>query len=308
VDVQGGSHEQRQGSSEQPAADGAEVPRYDGRLLIGCPDRPGIVAAVSGFLFERGANIVSSHQYSSDPSGGRFFLRTEFFLPDASAIEELQRDFAAAVGETFEMDFEVRRWGERRRLAILVSRYDHCMLDLLWRWRRGELEAEIVAVVSNHPDLEHEALAAGVPFHLVPVQRGSKDVAEARMIELLAGNAELLVLARYMQILSGEFLHGVAMPAINIHHSFLPAFAGADPYRRARERGVKLIGATAHYVTEELDDGPIIEQDVVRVDHRQSARELERIGRDVERMVLARAVALHLDDRVIVDGRRTVVF
>lgn len=174
--------------------------------------------------------------------------------------------------------------------------------------RRGELDAEIVGVISNHPDLERETLAAGVPFHHVPVEQGAMRQAEARMLELLAAGTELLVLARYMQILSGDFLERLRAPAINIHHSFLPAFAGADPYRRARERGVKLIGATAHYVTEELDDGPIIDQDVVRVDHRQSARDLERLGRDVERMVLARAVALHLDDRVIVDGRRTVVF
>jgi len=212
------------------------------------------------------------------------------------------------VGERFGIDWRIRWWGERRRVAILVSRHDHCLLDLLWRWRRGELDCEIVAVLSNHPDLEQETLAAGVPYHHVPVEAGAKQRAEARMLELLAGQAELLVLARYMQILSGAFLDHVGMPAINIHHSFLPAFAGATPYRQAHEHGVKLIGATAHYVTEQLDDGPIIDQDVVRVDHRQTPQELERVGRDVERLVLARAVSLHLDDRVIVDGRRTVVF
>ena len=206
------------------------------------------------------------------------------------------------------MDWKLRFWGERRRIAILVSRHDHCLQELLWRWRRGELDAEIVAVISNHRYLEQETVAAGVAFHHVPVEQGGKERAEAAMLELLSGRAELLVLARYMQILSGDFLARVGMPAINIHHSFLPAFAGADPYARARERGVKLIGATAHYVTEQLDDGPIIDQDVVRVDHRQSAHDLERVGRDVERLVLARAVALHLDDRVIVDGRRTIVF
>jgi formyltetrahydrofolate deformylase len=294
--MQGAPQETHRLSAHPP--DEPEDPRYTGRLLIGCPDRPGIVAAVSGFLFERSANIVSSHQYSSDPSGGRFFLRTEFFLDS----------FDAEVAGRFEMDREIRWWGERRRLAILVSRYDHCLLDLLWRGRRGELDADIVMVISNHTDLQRETLAAGVPFEHVPVERGAKERAEAAMLELLAGRADLLVLARYMQILSGEFLERLAIPAINIHHSFLPAFAGADPYRRARERGVKLIGATAHYVTETLDDGPIIDQDVVRVDHRQSARELERVGRDVERIVLGRAVSLHLDDRVIVDGRRTVVF
>jgi formyltetrahydrofolate deformylase len=315
--------------------------RYTARLLIGCPDRPGIVAAVSGFLFERGANIVSSHQYSSDPTGGRFFLRTEFFLEDpfdrataprseaalgaavsparaepvargsagkADARVRFEQDFTTSVAERFEMDWEIRWWGERRRVAILVSRYDHCLLDLLWRWRRGELDAEIVTVISNHRDLEEETVAAGVSYHHVAVGKGGKEPAEAAMLELLAGKADLLVLARYMQILSGDFLARVRIPAINIHHSFLPAFPGADPYGRAHERGVKLIGATAHYVTEQLDDGPIIDQDVVRVDHRQSARDLARLGRDVERLVLARAVSLHLDDRVIVDGRRTVVF
>jgi formyltetrahydrofolate deformylase len=206
------------------------------------------------------------------------------------------------------MDREIRWWGARRRVAVLVSRRDHCLQDLLWRWRRGELDAEIATVISNHPDLEEECAAAGVAFHHVPVRDGGKTRAEQAMLELLRGKSELLVLARYMQVLSGDFLARVGMPAINIHHSFLPAFAGADPYRKARERGVKLIGATAHYVTETLDDGPIIDQDVVRVDHRQSAQDLERVGRDVERLVLARAVALHLDDRVIVDGRRTVVF
>ena len=287
-----------------------DIPRFTARLLVGCADRPGIVAAVSSFLFERGANIVSSHQYSSDPSGGRFFLRTEFFLEDPFERELLKREFARDFAGRFEMDWELRFWGDRRRIAILVSRHDHCLFDLLWRWRRGELDAEIVAVVSNHRDLEDETVAAGVAFHHVPMPKGGKEraVAEAAMLALLQGNAELLVLARYKQILSGGFLERVGMPAINIHDSFLPAFPGADPYRQARERGVKLIGATAHYVTEQLDDGPIIDQDVVRVDHRQSAHDLERVGRDIERLVLARAVALHLDDRVIVDGRRTVVF
>jgi len=287
---------------------GNDAPRYTARLLIGCADRPGIVAGVSGFLFERGANIVSSHQYSSDPTGGRFFLRTEFFLEDPCERELFQESFEAKVARRFEMDWRIRWWGQRQRVAILVTRQDHCLLDLLWRWRRGELDAEIVAVISNHRDLEEQTIAAGVPFHHVPAEPSCKGWAEAAMLELLSCNADLLVLARYMQILSGGFLERVGMPAINIHHSFLPAFAGADPYRRAHERGVKLIGATAHYVTEQLDDGPIIDQDVVRVDHRQSARDLERVGRDVERLVLARAVALHLDDRVIVDGRRTVVF
>ncbi len=281
---------------------------YTARLLIACPDRPGIVAAVSSFLFDREANIVSSHQYSSDPAGGRFFMRTEFFLAPGEDRASLSAAFEERVAYRFGMEWTLRWWGERQRTAILVSRQDHCLLDLIWRRRRGELETEIVAVLSNHPDLEPEVAAAGIPFHHVPVPDGSKEVAEARMLELLGGQADLLVLARYMQILSGEFLSRVGMPAINIHHSFLPAFAGADPYRRAHDRGVKLIGATAHYVTEELDDGPIIDQDVLRVDHRSSAQELARMGRDVERLVLSRAVARHLEDRVLLDGRRTVVF
>jgi formyltetrahydrofolate deformylase len=286
-----------------------QTPPYTARLLVDCADQPGIVAAVSGFLFEQGANIVSSHQYSSDPTGGRFYLRTEFFLEGlAEDPEDFRRDFGAAVGERFAMEWEIRYWGERQRVAILVSRYDHCLMDLLWRWQRRELEGDIVGVISNHPDLAEEAAAAGVPFHHVPVVKGAKEQAEEQMIELLHGTADLVVLARYMQILSGEFLERLDVPVINIHHSFLPAFAGANPYRRAREHGVKLIGATAHYVTAELDGGPIIEQDVARVDHRQSVSELERIGRDIERLVLSRAVALHLEDRVIADGGRTIVF
>ena len=181
----------------------------------------------------------------------------------------------AEVADRFEMDWELRWWGERSRIAILVSGHDHCLVDLLWRYRRGELDGDIVAVISNHENLRRETEAAGVAYHHVPVPEGGKPQAEAAMGELLAGQADLLVLARYMQILSGDFLSRVGMPAINIHHSFLPAFAGADPYRRAHERGVKLIGATAHYVTEQLDDGPIIDQDVARVDHRQSAEDLD---------------------------------
>ncbi len=286
-----------------------ETPPYTARLLIDCADQPGIVAAVSGFLFERGANIVSSHQYSSDPIGGRFYLRTEFFLEGVvDQRERFQHSFDTEVGQPFEMQWTMRYLGERQRVAILVSRHDHCLVDLLWRWRRGELDGEVVTVISNHPDAAGEVAAAGVPFHHVPVVEGAKQQAERHMLELLRESADLVVLARYMQILSGEFLDRLDTPVINIHHSFLPAFAGANPYRRAREHGVKLIGATAHYVTAELDGGPIIEQDVARVDHRQSVGELERIGRDIERLVLSRAVSLHLEDRVIADGDRTIVF
>jgi formyltetrahydrofolate deformylase len=267
---------------------------------------------VSGFLFARGANIVSSHQHSSDPTGGRFFLRTEFFLPDEADARahrrDLQESFAREVAARFDMQWHIRWWDQRQRIAILASRQDHCLLDLLWRWRRGELDAEIAMVISNHPELEPDVIAADVPYHHVPVSAGGKAQAEEQMLALVRGTTDLLVLARYMQILSGDFLRAVGVPAINIHHSFLPAFAGAQPYRQAREHGVKLIGATSHYVTEELDAGPIIEQDVVRVGHQHTTRELESMGRDVERVVLARAVSLHLEDRVIVDGPRTIVF
>ena len=278
----------------------------EARLLISCPDQHGIVAAVSGFLAERGANIVSSAQYSTDPEGGAFFMRMSF------AIEAIDDDFAAAFGEQvaerFSMLWYLHDAAQPKRVAILVSREDHCLLDLLWRWRRGELHCDIPLVISNHLDSADDVATFGVRYEHVPVAKGEKPAAEAKMLELLAGQFDLVVLARYMQILSGDFLANVGCPVINIHHSFLPAFAGADPYRRAKERGVKVIGATAHYVTEELDAGPIIEQGVTRVTHRESVEELITVGRDVERTVLARAVNLHLEDRVLVHENRTVVF
>jgi formyltetrahydrofolate deformylase len=197
---------------------------------------------------------------------------------------------------------------ERKRVAVMVSREDHCLSDLLWRWRSGELGAEIVSVISNHGDHGEQVESLGLPFHHVPVDPVDRAAAERRCLEILGERVDLLVLARYMQILSGDFLRRLAAPAINIHHSFLPAFVGADPYARAHERGVKLIGATAHYVTEELDAGPIIDQDVTRVSHRDETEDLMRIGRDIERLVLARAVKAHIDDRVLLDGARTIVF
>ena len=278
------------------------------RLLISCADRHGIVAAVSGFLAARDANIVSSDQHSTDPEGGAFFMRMAF------TIDALDDAFAAAFAEEvagpFAMEWRLDDAGRAKRLAVLVSLEDHCLLDLLWRRRRGELHCEIPLVISNHPDHAADVEGFGARYEHVPVVKGEKPAAEARMLELLGegGGYDLVVLARYMQILSGDFLAGVGGPVINIHHSFLPAFAGADPYRRAQERGVKVIGATAHYVTEELDAGPIIDQDVVRVTHREGVDALVRIGRDVERTVLARAVALHLEDRVLVHENRTVVF
>jgi formyltetrahydrofolate deformylase len=279
------------------------------RLLIDCPDRPGVVAAVAGWLFEQGANITDSAQHSTDPSGGTFLMRMEFVLEgSAERLAELESAFAREVADRFGMDWRFSPAGRRRPVALLVSREDHCLLDLIWRSRRGELGGEVVLVISNHPDLEATVTGFGLPFHLVPVGDGGMAAAENRMLPLLAGRMELVVLARYMRILSGRFLAQLGIPAINIHHSFLPAFVGADPYRRALERGVKIIGATAHYVTEELDAGPIIEQDVERVSHRHGLAELEGIGRDIERTVLSRAVRWHLEDRVIVHGNKTFVF
>jgi formyltetrahydrofolate deformylase len=279
------------------------------RLLVSCPDRHGIVAAVSGFLSESDANILSADQHSTDPEGGTLFMRMEFRIERlGERRDELERAFAERVAKPFAMDWRFAYASERPRLALLASRDDHCLLDLLWRRRRGELDADIVAVVSNHPDHEADVGGFGVPYHHVPVDPGDRAAAEGRMLELLAGHVDLVVLARYMQILSADFLSRLESPVINIHHSFLPAFVGADPYRRARDRGVKIIGATAHYVTEELDAGPIIEQDVARVSHRQSVEELEQIGRDIERIVLARAVKWHVEDRVLVHENRTVVF
>jgi formyltetrahydrofolate deformylase len=275
------------------------------RLLLACPDQPGLIAAVSGFLASAGLNILDADQHSSDE--GRFFMRMEFDAVPAGEREEVEARFAKEIAATFEMDHRFAESVDRKRVAIMASREDHCLSDLLWRWRSGELGADVVAVVSNHPDHEEQVTSLGIPYHHVPVKAGAREEAEERALELLDG-IDLLVLARYMQVLSAGFLERIGAAAINIHHSFLPAFVGADPYQRAHERGVKLIGATAHYVTEELDAGPIIDQDVTRVSHRDEVDDLMRIGRDIERLVLARAVKAHVEDRVLLDGDRTVVF
>ena len=279
------------------------------RLLVTCADRPGIVAAVSGFLYRHGANVVQSDQYSTNAQGGRFFMRIVFEHEDLGGVlEALRAGFDREVASPFAMSFRLHGGTTRPRIAIFVSRYDHCLLDLLWRWQRGQLPADIGLVVSNHPDLRAAVEAFGVPFEHVPVQPGRKAEAEARQLEMLRGRFDLLVLARYMQVLSADFLAAVEMPAVNIHHSFLPAFAGASPYEQAQRRGVKLIGATAHYVTEDLDEGPIIEQDVIRVTHRATVPELTRLGADIERAVLSRAVEWHCTDRVLLNGTTTVIF
>lgn len=295
-----------------PAASGAG---NTATLTISCPDRPGIVAAVSQFLHRHGANIIHSDQHSTDPhalesGGSTFFMRMEFHL---GGLDQTGDAFAAAfardVAGPLNMDWHLSYAARPKRMALLVSRYDHCFLDLLWRKRRGELNVEIPLVISNHEDLRRDAEMFGLPFHVVPVTRENKPRAEAEQVRLMReAGVDFAVLARYMQILSGDFLQAFGRPVINIHHSFLPAFIGANPYRAAFTRGVKLIGATSHYVTEDLDAGPIIAQDVVPVTHRDTPESLVRVGRDVERQVLARAVKAHVEDRVLVHGNKTVVF
>jgi len=275
------------------------------RLLLACPDQPGLIARVSGFLAESGLNIVDVDQHST--AEGRFFMRMVFDQAPAAERDALQLRFVKEIAEPFEMEYEFHQSSRVKRVAAMVSREDHCLSDLLWRWRNGDLGGELVAVISNHPDHADQVEAVGLPFHHIPVEPHSKREAEEKILALV-DDADLLVLARYMQILSEDFLRALRAPAINIHHSFLPAFVGADPYHRAYERGVKLIGATAHYVTVELDAGPIIAQDVEPVDHRDEVTDMIRIGRDIERLVLARAVMAHLDDRVFLDGDRTIVF
>ncbi|WP_040166533.1 formyltetrahydrofolate deformylase [Microbacterium gorillae] len=279
------------------------------RLLITCDDQPGIVAAVAALLAEHGANIISLDQHSTDSEGGLFFQRLVLHLDDFTERRETFEAGVRELAERFGMTWSLHDGAVRKRVAIFVSKYDHCMLDLLWRQQRGDLDMEITCVVSNHPDLEAAVRGFGVPFVYIP--RGdtpeSKAEMEDKQIELLAGEVDFVVLARYMQILTDGFLARLGVPVINIHHSFLPAFIGANPYAKAKARGVKLIGATAHYATADLDEGPIIEQDVTRVTHAESAAELQRRGQDVERLVLARAVRWHTEDRVIVDGRSTVI-
>ncbi|MCL6627904.1 MAG: formyltetrahydrofolate deformylase [Alicyclobacillus shizuokensis] len=279
------------------------------RLRVVCPDQPGIVAAVSQFLFSQGANIVQSDQYSTHPEAGRFFLRVEFDMPGIAADLAGFRTAFAEVAGRFDMQWEVSLAAVPKRMVVFVSRELHCLTELLWRWQMGELFTDIRAIVSNHPDAREVAEQHHIPFHHIPVSRETKPEAEAKAQTILEQvGADVVVLARYMQILSPQFVQGWPGRIINIHHSFLPAFIGRNPYQRAYDRGVKLIGATAHYVTAELDEGPIIEQDVERVDHRMNADDLKRIGRHVERTVLARAVQWHLEDRILLHGNKTIVF
>jgi len=278
-------------------------------MLISCPDRPGIVAAVSQFLYEQGANIVSSDQYTMNPEGGMFFIRIEFDLQDLDReLPKLQEDFVR-VADRFQMKWHIFRASRKKRIAIFVSKEDHCLLELLWQWQAGDLDAEIAMVISNHPDMRQLVESFDIPYHHIPVTPETKAEAERQQLEKMhEGKVDLVVLARYMQIISPRFIEFFPNRIINIHHSFLPAFVGGKPYQQAYDRGVKIIGATAHYVTEELDGGPIIEQDVQRVSHRDDVASLKRIGRNIERTVLARAVKWHLEDRIIVYQNKTVVF
>ena len=277
-------------------------------LIVHGPDQPGLVAAVTGLITRHKANIVSLDQYSDNPEGGAFFQRVVFHRPDlTAAFEEIESDIAETL-EPYGMTWRLTDQSIPKRMAVLASTSDHCLLDLLWRHRRGELPVSIPMVISNHTNMAEDVRSFGIPFFHVPSQGPDKSAAEAEIVKLLAGNVDFVVLARYMQILSEDFIDDVAVPVINIHPSFLPAFIGAGPYRKAKERGVKLIGATSHYVTKDLDEGPIIEQDVVRVTHADSAADLQRRGADVERAVLSRAVLWHAQDRVIRHGNHTVVF
>lgn len=288
----------------------ADARETTARLLITCPDRTGIVATVTNFLFNHGVNITALDQHSTDPTDGTFFMRLEFQTPHLDLSRSaLERAFAAVVARPFAMDWRISYAAELKRMALLVSRAEHAPLEILWRARRGELPTEIVMVISNHETLRSAVAEFGVPFHHVPVEPDNKAAAEEQMLQLIEqGRAEVVVMARYMQILSEGFVSHFPQALINIHHSFLPAFVGANPYKQAQRRGVKLIGATAHYATADLDAGPIIEQDVIRVSHRHQLADLKALGRDIERQVLARAVTWHLEDRVIVHGNKTVVF
>ncbi len=279
-----------------------------GILLIDCPDRKGIVAGVADFLYRHNANILHADQHK-DAERGLFLMRVEWDLEGFNlGLDDCARQFAP-LAERFQMRWRLERSDRPHRVALFVSKYDHCLVDLLYRHESGELVCDIPLVISNHPDARHWADSYGVPFFHVSVEADAKITAETRQLALLEEHKiDLVVLARYMQVLSGEFVAHWPHRIINVHHSFLPAFSGAKPYHRAFERGVKLIGATSHYVTQNLDEGPIIEQDVVRVSHRDGLDDLLQKGRDLEKMVLSRAVRWHIDHRVLVYERKTVVF
>ncbi|MEV0415782.1 formyltetrahydrofolate deformylase [Streptomyces sp. NPDC050448] len=276
-------------------------------LTLSCPDKQGIVHAVSSYLFMTGCNIEDSRQFG-DHDTGLFFMRVHFSADAPVTLDKLRASFAA-IGDSFRMDWQLHRSDDRMRIVLMVSKFGHCLNDLLFRTSIGALPVEIAAVVSNHTDFADLVRSYGIPFHHIPVTKDTKAQAEAQVLELVrAENVELVVLARYMQVLSDTLCKELSGRIINIHHSFLPSFKGAKPYHQAHARGVKLIGATAHYVTADLDEGPIIEQEVERVGHEVTPDQLVAIGRDVECQALARAVKWHSEHRVLLNGHRTVVF
>ncbi|KKB40144.1 formyltetrahydrofolate deformylase [Bacillus thermotolerans] len=286
-----------------------ENARDRGALLVKCPDRPGIVAAISKFLADRKANIVESNQHSSDPQGGTFFIRVEFECPQLNEKRAAMEAEFESLAESFSMDYRFTYRADRKRTAIFVSKETHCLLELLWEWQSGDLPTDIVMVISNHEEARGMVEALGIPFYYIPANKDIRKQVEEKQIALLKEKQiDVIILARYMQILTSDFVSEFPDKIINIHHSFLPAFIGARPYERAYARGVKLIGATSHYVTNDLDEGPIIEQDIERVNHRDHVADLKKIGRSIERRVLARAVKWHLEDRVIVHENKTIVF
>ncbi|MYL32926.1 formyltetrahydrofolate deformylase [Pontibacillus yanchengensis] len=280
-----------------------------GRLLISCPDQPGIVSAISTFLADNNANIMESNQYSTDPKEGTFFMRIEFECPDLPTKEEELKTQFSLIAQTFSMDWKLKSVYDVKRTAIFVSKELHCLRELLFEWQSGDIITEIPLVIGNHEHARQIVESFGIPFYYIPASKENRAEVEEKQLELLKEyNIDVIVLARYMQILTPNFVAAHPSEIINIHHSFLPAFIGANPHKRAHERGVKLIGATSHYVTNELDEGPIIEQDINRVDHRDDVKDLKKIGRSIERTVLARAVKWHLEDRVIVFENKTIVF
>lgn len=279
------------------------------RILISCQDQPGIVAAVSQLLFQNGGNIVQSDQHTTDPIGGMFFMRIEVDIHDFELNKQKITEEFQHIAKQFNLNWRMERASKKKQLAIFVSKEDHCLLELLWQQKAGHIDAEFALVISNHPDVREIVEEMDIPFYFFPVRANNKKEIENLQMELIQKyQVDVIILARYMQILSAEFTNTYPNQIINIHHSFLPAFIGANPYARAYDRGVKLIGATAHYVTNELDEGPIIEQDVQRVNHRDQLDDLKKIGKYIERTVLAQAVKWHVEDRVLAYGNKTIVF
>ncbi len=279
------------------------------RLLVKCPDQPGIVAVLSSFLFNFNANIIESSQYSSDPENGTFFIRIEFHCDNLPEKSQNMEEAFTYIANDYGMEAQFCYLNKRERTAIFVSKELHCLQELLWEWQNGDVETDIAVVISNHEDARALVESFHIPFHYIPAHKDIRQQVEQEQIRLIeAYEVDLLILARYMQILTPDFVDHFKNRIINIHHSFLPAFIGANPYERAHTRGVKLIGATSHYVTNDLDEGPIIEQDVERVDHRDTVTHLKKIGRQIERRVLTKAVKWHLENRIIVEGNKTIVF